>query len=42
MIEGYKFYSYCKALIKNQHEFYNTLKYKTHFNIGRTDETFGA
>jgi hypothetical protein len=37
MIEGYKFYSYCKALIKNQHEFYNTLKYKIHFNLGKID-----
>jgi hypothetical protein len=35
MIEGYKFYSYCKALIKNQHEFRNTMKYKVHFNVGK-------
>ena len=35
MIEGYKFYSYCKSLIKNQHEFYNTLKYRIHFNLGK-------
>lgn len=42
MIEGYKFYSYCKALIKNQHEFNNTLKYKIHFNLGESDETSGA
>jgi hypothetical protein len=42
MIEGYKFYSYCKALIKNQHEFYNTLKYRIHFNLGKTYKTFGV
>ena len=35
MIECYKFYSYCKALIKNQSEFYNSLKYKIHYNLGR-------
>ena len=42
MIEGYKFYSYCKALIKNQHEFYNTLKYKIHFNLGKTNKISGV
>lgn len=42
MIEGYKFYSYCKALIKNQHEFRNTMKYKIHFNLGRTNKIAGA
>lgn len=35
MIEGYKFYTYCKALIKNQHEFLNSMKYQIHFNMGK-------
>ena len=43
MIEGYKFYSYCKALVKNQNEFYNSLKYQIHYNLGRSDsQTCGA
>lgn len=34
-IEGYKFYTYVNALIKNQQEFYNSMKYRIHFNIGK-------
>ena len=34
-IEAYKFYTYIKALIKNQQEFYSSMKYKIHFNLGR-------
>jgi hypothetical protein len=41
MIEAYKFYSYSKALIKNQHEFYNSLKYKIHYNLGKNKKMSG-
>lgn len=34
MIECYKFYSYCKALIKNRTEFYNSRRFKVHYNLG--------
>jgi hypothetical protein len=35
MIECYKFYSYSKALIKNRTEFYNSWRYKVHYNLGK-------
>jgi hypothetical protein len=42
MIEAYKFYTYSKALIKNQHEFYNSLKYKIHYNLGKANKMLGC
>lgn len=34
IIEGYKFYSYCTILIRNQHEFVNSFKYNIFYNLG--------
>ena len=34
IIEGYKFYSYCTFLLRNQHEFVNSLKYTLYYNLG--------